>query len=210
MNKSKSTSKLNKGQKQNHNLVKSKSLCNLNTKSYKSSVELDTNNNQNNNQNNNLESNNKNFEKFLEYLLTFNKQEEAVRKKLSNSNSTTELAFRINVPLKILNVLCLKTYKLFKDEPNLLQLSAPFYIFGDIHGQYSDLIRFLEMTGLPPNVKLLFLGDYVDRGNNSIEVVALLWCLKIKFPKHVFLIRGNHECSQVNDNYGFLEECVER
>ena len=88
----------------------------------------------------------------------------------------------------------------------------PLFIYLVIfnYEQYSDLIRFLEMTNLPPNVKLLFLGDYVDRGNNSLEVISLLFCLKIKFPKHVFLLRGNHECSQVNDNYGFLEECIER
>ena len=131
-------------------------------------------------------------------------------KSKNESKLLDDFSFRINLPIKLLNVLCLKTFSLFQNEPNLLNLTSPFYVFGDIHGQYSDLIRFLEMTGLPPNVKLLFLGDYVDRGNNSLEVISLLFCLKIKYPKHVFLIRGNHECSQVNDNYGFLDECVER
>ena len=146
---------------------------------------------------------------FIQYLLSFNKQENAVRKKLNN-NALVDFSFRINLPIKLLNIICLKTFSLFEKEANVLQLSAPFYIFGDIHGQFSDLIRFIEMVGMPPNVKLLFLGDYVDRGNNSLEVIAFLFCLKIKYPKHVFLIRGNHECSQVNDNYGFLEECVSR
>ena len=36
-------------------------------------------------------------------------------------------------------------------------LESPLYIFGDIHGQFSDMIHFLEMTGLPPNNKFLFL-----------------------------------------------------
>ena len=163
----------------------------------------DTNNNTNTTQN--ITS----IDTFIQYLLSFNKQENAVRKKLNNSD-LADFSFRINLPIKLLNIICLKTFSLFEKEANILQLSAPFYIFGDIHGQFSDLIRFIEMVGMPPNVKLLFLGDYVDRGNNSLEVIAFLFCLKIKYPKHVFLIRGNHECSQVNDNYGFLEECVSR
>jgi serine/threonine-protein phosphatase PP1 catalytic subunit len=161
------------------------------------------------NNNTNTTSHITSIDTFIQYLLSFNKQENAVRKKLNNSD-LADFSFRINLPIKLLNIICLKTFSLFEKEANILQLSAPFYIFGDIHGQFSDLIRFIEMVGMPPNVKLLFLGDYVDRGNNSLEVIAFLFCLKIKYPKHVFLIRGNHECSQVNDNYGFLEECVSR
>ena len=89
-------------------------------------------------------------------------------------------------------------------------IDGPIYLFGDIHGQFSDLVRFLQITGMPPKVKLLFLGDYVDRGDNSIEVIALLFSLKIKYPEQVFLIRGNHECSKLNNMYGFKEECQER
>jgi serine/threonine-protein phosphatase PP1 catalytic subunit len=161
------------------------------------------------NNNTNTTSHITSIDTFIQYLLSFNKQENAVRKKLNNSD-LADFSFRINLPIKLLNIICLKTFSLFEKEANILQLSAPFYIFGDIHGQFSDLIRFIELVGMPPNVKLLFLGDYVDRGNNSLEVIAFLFCLKIKYPKHVFLIRGNHECSQVNDNYGFLEECVSR
>jgi hypothetical protein len=47
----------------------------------------------------------------------------------------------------------------------LLDLEAPIKIMGDTHGQYFDLFRLLDVTGYPsPNLKLLFIGDYVDRG----------------------------------------------
>ena len=153
------------------------------------------------------------FDKFIKYLISFNKLEEATRAKLRKENPKKNYSqnnYRINIPLPILEKICLKTYKILSDEPNLLRLTSPIYIFGDIHGQYCDLIRFLDIIGLPPKSQFLFLGDYVDRGDNSIEVISLLFSLKIKYPKQVFLLRGNHECSQVNDAYGFKDECVER
>ena len=153
------------------------------------------------------------FDKFIKYLISFNKLEEATRAKLKKENPKKNYSqnnYRINIPIPILEKICLKTYKILSDEPNLLRLSSPIYIFGDIHGQYCDLIRFLDIIGLPPKSKFLFLGDYVDRGDNSIEVISLLFSLKIKYPKQVFLLRGNHECSQVNDAYGFKDECIER
>jgi serine/threonine-protein phosphatase PP1 catalytic subunit len=66
------------------------------------------------------------------------------------------------------------------------------------------------MTGLPPNNKFLFMGDYVDRGNNSIEVCVLLFALKIKFPNCIQVLRGNHECPEINKMYGLLGECETR
>ena len=195
----------NKKVKQSNNkTTKTKSLSNPknNSQNLKTVIKSSQSQNQNSKSANTLD-------ELLKYLLTFNKQEETVRNSLNNK-SLEDFSFRINLPLKLLNILSLKAYSLFKNEPNMLYLKAPFYVFGDIHGQYSDLIRFIELVGLPPKVKLLFLGDYVDRGSNSLEVIALLFSLKIKYPKHVFLLRGNHECSQVNDNYGFLEECIER
>ena len=153
------------------------------------------------------------FDKFIKYLVSFNKLEENARKKLQRDNPRKNYDgtnYRINIPINILEKLCLKTFQLFSDEPNMLNLSSNIHIFGDIHGQYCDLIRFIDMIGLPPKVKFLFLGDYVDRGDNSIEVISLLFSLKIKYPKQVFLLRGNHECPLLNDAYGFKEECVER
>ena len=60
----------------------------------------------------------------------------------------------------------------------------------------------------PPNKKLLFLGDYVDRGSYSIEVITLLLALNLEFPDRVFLLRGNHEFPEMNRNYGFYEQVM--
>lgn len=105
---------------------------------------------------------------------------------------------------------CQAARELFLTQPSLLELSAPVKIVGDVHGQYTDLIRMFEMCGFPPNANFLFLGDYVDRGKQSLETILLLLCYKLKFPENFFLLRGNHECANVTRVYGFYDECKRR
>ena len=100
-----------------------------------------------------------------------------------------------------------KASDLFKDEPNLLKLNDPITVVGDIHGQYYDLVKLLEVGGQPGDTQYIFLGDYVDRGSFSVEVVAVLFSLKIKYPKQVRMLRGNHECRQMTSFFNFREEC---
>lgn len=109
-----------------------------------------------------------------------------------------------------LHTLVFKAQGIFADQPMLLELDAPMQVVGDVHGQYYDLLRILEYGGSPKNRNYLFLGDYVDRGKNSIECIALLFAYKVLEPENCFLLRGNHECASINKIYGFYDECKRR
>lgn len=106
--------------------------------------------------------------------------------------------------------------RIFEKEPSVLQLHAPIKIFGDLHGQFGDLMRLFEEYGTPSTagdityIDYLFLGDYVDRGSHSLETICLLLALKVEHPKSVHLIRGNHEAADINALFGFRLECLER
>jgi serine/threonine-protein phosphatase 2B catalytic subunit len=89
-------------------------------------------------------------------------------------------------------------------ESNLIKLQNPLTIVGDIHGQFYDLVGILDRLHLGKE-KILFLGDYVDRGCFSIEVLVILLCMKINWPTRVFLLRGNHECEQMTNHFNFRQ-----
>ena len=99
--------------------------------------------------------------------------------------------------------------KYLRAEPNMLYLHDPVTIVGDIHGQFYDLKEIFRLGENPGTMtKYLFLGDYVDRGNYSIEVLLVLYSLKITFPNQVFLLRGNHECKIMTILHNFQRDCI--
>jgi protein phosphatase len=77
-------------------------------------------------------------------------------------------------------------------------------------------MRLFDEYGFPSTagdityIDYLFLGDYVDRGQHSLETITLLLALKIEYPDNVHLIRGNHEAADINALFGFRIECIER
>ncbi|CAK9115774.1 unnamed protein product [Durusdinium trenchii] len=116
----------------------------------------------------------------------------------------------VNIPEAQVKGLCSAARTVFLEQSALLELEAPLKICGDVHGQYHDLLRLFEYGGFPPESNYLFLGDYVDRGKQSLETIILLFSYKVKFPENFFLLRGNHECASITRIYGFYDECKRR
>jgi len=103
--------------------------------------------------------------------------------------------------------------EILSKEPNIIRVDAPVVAVGDIHGQFFDLLNLLDEAGEPGKQDsdiYLFLGDYVDRGSFSCEVIFLILVLKINFPDKVFLLRGNHECGSITGHFGFKQECKQK
>lgn len=101
---------------------------------------------------------------------------------------------------------------IFKTERNVLYLSAPITIVGDIHGQYYDLVNFMTSSfgGNPLKTDYLFLGDYVDRGYFSVECLLWLFALKLVKPNGINMLRGNHESKHLTNYFTFRIECTRK
>jgi len=97
---------------------------------------------------------------------------------------------------------------IFLKEENTIAVDDPVIVVGDIHGQFYDMLEIFNIEEIPPYNKFLFLGDFVDRGYFSAEVMLFLLVLKIKHPSHVYMLRGNHESEYISRLYGFYSECL--
>ncbi|KAG0080299.1 putative serine/threonine protein phosphatase, partial [Podila epicladia] len=110
----------------------------------------------------------------------------------------------------VIREICEKTKELLMNESNVVHVSAPVTVVGDIHGQFYDLLEIFKIGGYCPDTNYLFLGDYVDRGLYSVETMSILTCLKLRYPDRVQLVRGNHESRAVTQTYGFYTECMKK
>ncbi|GJS20962.1 serine/threonine-protein phosphatase BSL3 [Tanacetum coccineum] len=95
--------------------------------------------------------------------------------------------------------LCDCSERIFSSEPSVIQLKAPIKIFGNLYGQFGDLMRLFDEYGSPSTA-----------GDIALETICLLLVLKVEYPQNVHLIRGNHEAADINALFGFRIECIER
>jgi len=126
-----------------------------------------------------------NLEVLMEHLLKEGRLDERSRNKLINDAAAV-----------------------LRNEPNLLKLEFPMTVVGDIHGQFFDLAGMFAVGGAPTKTRFLFLGDYVDRGCFSTEVIFFLFALKLTRPNDMWMLRGNHECRQLTSFFNFKDECI--
>ena len=106
-----------------------------------------------------------------------------------------------------ISALCNSCQSLMSKESTVISLKSPIFVVGDLHGSLLDLLKILCTNPLPPSASFLFLGDYVNKGPSSVEVICVLLSLKALFPANVFLLRGNHETDVMGRMFGFFDEC---
>ena len=106
--------------------------------------------------------------------------------------------------------ICDKAREILDTLDNVAQLECPITVCGNIQGQFVDLLEIFDIGGEVPETNYIFLGDFVDRGYNSIETFIFLLILKIKYPNHITLLRGHHESRYITQFYGFYEECQKK
>lgn len=158
---------------------------------------------------------NRNNEKLHEiFIRELLKPKDWINKDSGDESMVQPFQFEAEDVIKLID----EVTKIVEDQPMVLKVEAPVKIFGDIHGQYNDLMRFFDLYSAPitgpggdiEGLDYIFLGDYVDRGNYSLETICLLMALKIKFPNQIHMLRGNHEDRWINSNFGFQKECIDR
>ena len=142
-------------------------------------------------------------------LITF---KQYLRFLMKDDLTVDELTDKFNLSvIKHIVDLCIKTYENKTLEKKITVVGEKkFIVIGDIHGNIEVLRNILHNKPKYTN-RLIFLGDYVDRGLNNIEVILLLMVIRIILKDSVILLRGNHEVKGLNlaySNNGFYQECL--
>lgn len=96
------------------------------------------------------------------------------------------------------------------EEQTVVKIKGNVVVFGDIHGNFDFLVTVMNAIHFTNDTKFLFLGNYVDKGNSSIETMLYLTLLKLQCPERVILLRGNHENSRISYAYGFYEQSIKK
>ena len=109
------------------------------------------------------------------------------------------------VPKEILIELLTAIIDVFKGDQPFPNIVGDVIIIGDLHGHLFELASIINSFGYPPNHKYVFLGDYIDRGQFSLELLVFVFLLKYKFRRNVILIRGNHETIENPPGHDFTD-----
>ena len=112
----------------------------------------------------------------------------------------------------ILECYATRSKEILIEESNVQHVKAPVIVCGDIHGQFLwSFWSFFKVGGEIPwqPVRVSLETSWIE-GYNSVETIQLLFCYKIKYPKEIVLLRGNHESRQITQAYGFYDEVMKK
>ncbi|OHT05632.1 Serine/threonine-protein phosphatase PP2A catalytic subunit [Tritrichomonas foetus] len=114
------------------------------------------------------------------------------------------------LPFDDVKWICETSSNILLTEPTVIEVNGPVIVVGDVHAQLDGVIHIFKNFGAPENHKYVFLGDYVDRGNDSVGTITLLLAMKIKLKDDFIMIRGNHEDVNVSAQYQFRDEIIKK
>ena len=119
-----------------------------------------------------------------------------------------------NLDIEIITEILIEAKKSFEDDNLLLEFDIQgeeeIYVIGDIHGGLESLLKLYEIIIDKKPIKVIFLGDIVDRGPKQLECLVFILALKILEPNKFFMLKGNHETLEMNQAYGFFYEFSQR
>ncbi|KAK8898918.1 hypothetical protein M9Y10_001210 [Tritrichomonas musculus] len=124
------------------------------------------------------------------------------------SNKYIEKGEILPIEKENMSQICDLAKRCLLDDKTVLRIKPHVHVIGDLRGNYNhiwDMITTNETTD-----QFLFLGDYVNYGKNSIEVITLALCMKLIAPNQVFLLRGCQETEEMTKLHGFRDECIDR